>query len=693
MFLRKPAFVLFFSLLSVFPASAQGTRGFLGREFWVTFTENLYRPDSLILLVAPETRDTVTVFNPQLNISLTPRPVRPGIYNRIAVPASMIYSVLAFGGQGTGVVVKSRREVQLFAVNPLAETADMTAVLPVEYLKNAQEYLVHGWGGHNGKEAQVAVLAIDTGFTDLSLKLTADLFTGQGAGSNFPFRLKQGQVYLFQALDTQDLSGSIVKVLNGCKRIAVFTGSKCSRIRNTAGCISFDHLYEQVWPSVFLGKTFAVTPVPQNTRYQLSVAALTDNTTVKIQAAVKVLNRGEVWKKEVLSAIPVVVESDKPVSCVQLLNSQGCNGSITAAGDPSLLNIAPLNQVPLTKRAGYLVYRNTGYTHYLSLLVKGPAAPVVRQNGANLIIPGGWVNVNVNGVPYWWGAVPTFQNNTYKLESDSGFVAYLYGLAANESMAACISAGLQNRKSDFTLNPEPVCRLSQLVYFRATGDSLNNVRWQFGDGATGSGNSTSHRYTASGIYTVKMLNTINGTCPIDTVIHTLRVLDGPAPGLPRDTQPCKGTAYRIQLPQLPGVKYKWENGSSSLFQTFVADRLAVLTTTDSNGCLITDTVNVRFRDCSKTDLRLANVFTPDGNGTNDEWVIIYEGWEQIDVRIYNRWGAMVAKYSLPEDEHWNGRVMNKYAEVPEGTYFYSVDCYDQETSTRKFISGSINLIR
>lgn len=686
--------LLILLIAGVKPLRAQSSSGFSGTEFWVTFTENLYRPDTLLLLVAPDTRDTITVFNPQLNISLPPRAVIPGVYNRIGVPASMAYSVLAFGGQGTGIVVRSKRPVQLFAVNPLLETLDLTSVLPVDYLKNSQEYILHGWGGHTGKEAQVAIMAIDTGFTDVRVRLKADLFTGQGAGSTFPFRLRQGQVYLLQALDTQDLSGTIVRVINGCKRLAVFMGTRSSRIRlGGAGCATFDHLYEQAWPSVFLGKRFIVPPVPRNTRFQISVCALFDNTNVDIGGVSRVLNRGEVWKREVSSALPVKVEAGSNVSCVQLLNSQGCNGAIGNDGDPSLLNIAPVDLAMNAKRANYTVYRGSGYNHVLSILVKGPAAPVVRQNGSAITVPGGYVPVNIGGQDYWWGSIPTFPNNTYKLESDSSFIAYLYGIAPNESYATCAAAGLRNRKADFTINPNPVCRLSQSVVFTANGDSLNNPRWLFGDGNGDTGNPATHRYANHGQFTVKLINQSGGTCPTDTVTHTLRVLRGPDPALPRDTQPCRGSVYRIQLPSLPGVKYNWENGSGSVFRTFTEDREAILQTTDTNGCVLRDTISVKFRDCSKNDLRLSNVFTPDGDGKNDEWVIDYEGWEQIDVRIYNRWGELIARYSLPEGEHWNGLVMNKHAALPEGSYFYQLDCYDRETQTRKFVTGSITLIR
>ncbi len=692
-FFKKIFFgALFFT--SALHALCQSERGLSGTEFWLTCTQNLYRPDSLTLLVAPESTDTITVFNPQMNVSLKPVPVKQGAYNRISVPANMVYSVLAFGGQGTGVVVRSKRNIQLFAYNILPESIDMTAILPVQYLKNGQKYILHGWGGNANREAQAAVLAIDTGNTTVRVNLKADLFTGQGNGSSFVFSLKQGQVFVLQALDSQDLSGTIVSVLTGCKRIAVFYGAKCARVRNIPGCATYDHIYEQNWPAALMGKEYIVPPVPENSRFQISVAALFDTTVVKIfGSVVNTLNKGETWKIEMNTLSPVVVQSDKPISCVQLLNSSGCNGSVGNKGDAALLNIAVNTPSAYTRKAGYTVYNGPFYNHHVSVIGRGSVAPVLKQNGVAVNIPGGFIPVNIFGSLYWYGTFKSATNNTYELQSDSGFMAYLYGLAPNEAYATCFGVAPVNYNSDFSINPNPICRTEQLITFKASGDSLNNLRWLFGDGNTSSNNPAIYRYNKPGFYQVKLLNETFNRCKTDTVLKLIKVGYGINMNLPRDTQPCRGFNYKVELPSISGITYKWENGSSSPSQSFTSNRKAILVTKDTSGCISTDTIDVRFRECSKLDLRLANVFTPNGDGANDEWVVVYEGWDEITVKIINRWGEDVANYSLPNDAHWNGKVEGKFTTLPTGTYFYYMQCKDNESGSVKKITGSINLIR
>jgi hypothetical protein len=74
-------------ILALFqPVYSQSSKAFSGREFWITYTQNLYQPNDLLVYVIPETIDTVTVFNPQTNFSIAPVPVKPGIWNPVIIP-------------------------------------------------------------------------------------------------------------------------------------------------------------------------------------------------------------------------------------------------------------------------------------------------------------------------------------------------------------------------------------------------------------------------------------------------------------------------------------------------------------------------------------------------------------------------------------------------------------------------------
>jgi gliding motility-associated-like protein len=69
--------------------------------------------------------------------------------------------------------------------------------------------------------------------------------------------------------------------------------------------------------------------------------------------------------------------------------------------------------------------------------------------------------------------------------------------------------------------------------------------------------------------------------------------------------------------------------------------------------------------------KLPNIFTPDENGINDLYhpILPYRDVKDIDLVIWNRWGAEVFKTTDP-DINWNGKRNNDGQPVPEGVYYY-----------------------
>ena len=84
---------------------------------------------------------------------------------------------------------------------------------------------------------------------------------------------------------------------------------------------------------------------------------------------------------------------------------------------------------------------------------------------------------------------------------------------------------------------------------------------------------------------------------------------------------------------------------------------------DACGFMTIDTVVVDvLLDC---DLDIPNVFTPNGDGVNDFFVISANGIKTFSISIYNRWGEKVFE-SDDITKSWDGGDSN------DGTYFYIV---------------------
>lgn len=98
------------------------------------------------------------------------------------------------------------------------------------------------------------------------------------------------------------------------------------------------------------------------------------------------------------------------------------------------------------------------------------------------------------------------------------------------------------------------------------------------------------------------------------------------------------------------------------------------------------------------DYNLPNVFTPNGDGSNDLFIPIlpYRFIDHVDMKIYNRWGGLVYTATDPM-LNWDGTDINTRKELTEGVYYYvcvlytvTVSGIEQDPTPLK---GYIHLIR
>ena len=72
---------------------------------------------------------------------------------------------------------------------------------------------------------------------------------------------------------------------------------------------------------------------------------------------------------------------------------------------------------------------------------------------------------------------------------------------------------------------------------------------------------------------------------------------------------------------------------------------------------------------SESYLRVPNVFTPDGNGKNDEFRVSYRSLREFHCWVYNRWGKLVYQWTDPA-RGWDGTINGRKA--AEGAYYYVI---------------------
>ena len=135
-----------------------------------------------------------------------------------------------------------------------------------------------------------------------------------------------------------------------------------------------------------------------------------------------------------------------------------------------------------------------------------------------------------------------------------------------------------------------------------------------------------------------------------------------------DTTLCIGeTQVLAALVQPQNVNYLWSTGesTSAISVTETGDYIV----TSSNMCGISiDTATIEFYFC---DIEAANVFTPNNDGTNDYFqLLFFGGIKTFNCTILNRWGQVIREYDNPAFM-WDGKDESG-DDVLEGVYFYIV---------------------
>lgn len=110
--------------------------------------------------------------------------------------------------------------------------------------------------------------------------------------------------------------------------------------------------------------------------------------------------------------------------------------------------------------------------------------------------------------------------------------------------------------------------------------------------------------------------------------------------------------------------------------------------TDSLGCI--DSITIELTVLPESSIIIPNVFTPNGDGSNDVFTIKSSFLKSARGSIYNRWGLLLYQWDNVKG-YWDGRTLAG-AEVPDGTYFYIINIEDLK-GNEELLRGTITLIR
>lgn len=193
---------------------------------------------------------------------------------------------------------------------------------------------------------------------------------------------------------------------------------------------------------------------------------------------------------------------------------------------------------------------------------------------------------------------------------------------------------------------------------KLTGNSDANS-WEWSTGTKKWGISVSQ----PGVYFVSSSNDCY------TVTDTFKVVK--ASGYPTVFSSSVPTCLKNNIPLSafgPADNYKWSNGQTGQHIT-VNNEGTYSVSFKVCDSVFTQHFTVDIKARSANPLYFPNVFTPNGDNTNDTFKMVgaTDQISDFQISIFNRWGVLLYKSNDPGFE-WNG--IYKGSIVPDGVYFY-----------------------
>lgn len=211
--------------------------------------------------------------------------------------------------------------------------------------------------------------------------------------------------------------------------------------------------------------------------------------------------------------------------------------------------------------------------------------------------------------------------------------------------------------------------------------------WDFGDTGTSTSASPTHAYTTANTFNPSLTLSYSGVtgCTSNVAKSTL-ISPSPVVAI-TPTSASISSGETVQLTASGATSYVW-SPPDGLNSTTIDNPLAAPTITTTytvvgtlNGCTGTTTVVVDVIPVSPSTIDVPNVFTPNGDGANDQWIIqttegacVVSVYDPAGRKVFEEQGSPVI---------WDGNYSGSAA--PEGTYFYVVTCPSGGSITGHFL--------
>lgn len=246
--------------------------------------------------------------------------------------------------------------------------------------------------------------------------------------------------------------------------------------------------------------------------------------------------------------------------------------------------------------------------------------------------------------------------------------------------------------ASFVAARDTVCVGSELQFTDMSTGGVNSWSWSFGDGSTASTANPSQRFNTTGRFDVSLEVVDAAGCrsapfSLAVTVTAPPVIDaGPALTVPEGVvvlmRPQTADSTKLAFSWTPAGDFLNPNAFSAALLT-ARDAVYTLTATGPGNCTASDDVQVTLLRAIKPP----NVFSPNGDGINDTWVITgLSYYPDCTVDVFNRSGQRIYR-SIGYGTPWNGTLNG--SPLPVGTYYYVI----KPKPGDRQVTGSVTILK
>ena len=231
--------------------------------------------------------------------------------------------------------------------------------------------------------------------------------------------------------------------------------------------------------------------------------------------------------------------------------------------------------------------------------------------------------------------------------------------------------------STFKISKNKGCAPLEIDFLADESSSNIKYYWEFSDGFNSNGNKLAHTFTKPGVYKVKLTTTNNNNKETNSFEVEIVIYNSPKSDFSYsvfdDSYSFEGADCENQIWKFGDNSFSNEINPEHIY-SHIGETVISYTAINEYGCKSESTKTINIEPV----FQIANAFSPNKDGNNDEFGPIFEHPEKFNyyLYIYNASGDLIFK-SLQVNENWNGKISNSNDTASKAVYLWKLIISDK----------------